>query len=111
MTESVKKDNRGYLYPNKNKNKPTQPDYTGKALIDGKEWRIGAWENKTPEGNSYLSLAYTVPLPPQDTQNSNQNSLTKSETSDTKEKPVEAQKSINDDTDLDSLIDMIDPFN
>lgn len=26
MNDNVKKDNRGYLYPNKNKNKPTQPN-------------------------------------------------------------------------------------
>ena len=58
MNDNAKKDNRGYLYPNKNKNKPTQPDYTGKVLIDGKELRISAWENQTPEGNKYLSLAF-----------------------------------------------------
>lgn len=110
MSENVKKDNRGYLYPNKNKNKPTQPDYTGKALVDGKEWRIGAWENKTPEGNSYLSLAFTVPLPPNESikeENRVSSNQTKPELEAQKEQP----KAIGDDTDLDTLMDMIDPFN
>lgn len=57
-----KKDNRGYLYPNTNKTKPTQPDFTGKVTIENKEWRLSAWENKTPEGKKYLSLSVSPPL-------------------------------------------------
>lgn len=57
-----KKDNRGYLYPNTNKNKPTQPDFTGKVTIDNKEWRLSAWENKSPDGKKYLSISVSVPL-------------------------------------------------
>lgn len=110
MSENVKKDNRGYLYPNKNKNKPTQPDFTGKALVDGKEWRIGAWENKTPEGNSYLSLAFTVPLPPNESTKED-NKESSIQTKPELESPKEQPKAIGDDTDLDTLMDMIDPFN
>lgn len=58
----IKKDNRGYLYPNINKNKPTQPDFTGKATIDNKEWRLSAWENVSPDGKKYLSISVSVPL-------------------------------------------------
>ena len=58
----TKKDNRGYLYPNTNKNKPTQPDFTGKVTIDNKEWRLSAWENKSPDGKKYLSISVSPPL-------------------------------------------------
>ena len=63
-----KKDNRGYLYPNGNKSKPTHPDYTGTIITNGKEWRLAAWENKTSEGKQYLSLVVTPPLTPEQQQ-------------------------------------------
>lgn len=108
MVDQVKKDNRGYLYPNKNKNKPTQPDYTGKCLVEGKEWRIGAWENKTPEGNTYLSLSFTVPLPP--------NSQSPIGENNTESKQVQSSPALetSQDLDIDSILGMTDdedPFN
>lgn len=107
MAEHVKKDNRGYLYPNKNKTKPTQPDHTGKVLVDNKEWRISAWENKTPEGNSYLSISFTPPLP----QNPNN---PQTETSHTKQEITQHQEtknnSIDDDLDLDAILGSSDDF-
>ena len=107
MNDNVKKDNRGYLYPNKNKNKPTQPDFTGKVLVDGKELRISAWENQTPEGNKYLSLAFSVPLP-LNTSDSNvqQNSIS--------ENATQTVAPISDDFDLDTILNSADddnPFN
>lgn len=63
MSEQTKKDLlRGYLHPNTNKNKPSQPDHTGTCNIDGKEYRIAAWENKTADGKPYLSLTFSIPL-------------------------------------------------
>lgn len=104
MNENAKKDNRGYLYPNKNKNKPTQPDYTGKVLIDGKELRISAWENQTPEGNKYLSLAFSPALP------ANEQSKP-----DNKSEPTQDKQNINapvaDDLDLDAILNSTDDDN
>ncbi len=106
MNEQVKKDNRGYLYPNKNKNKPTQPDFTGKVLVEGKEFRISAWENQTPEGNKYLSLAFSIPTP-----------LIDKEAPKVSENTQQGQNilaPISDDLDLDSLLNSVDddnPFN
>lgn len=112
MNDNVKKDNRGYLYPNKNKNKPTQPDLTGKVLIEGKEFRISAWENKTPEGNKYLSLAFSLPLPNQAGENqgqtSNQNVASQNNSAH------QANAPITDDLDLDAILNSSDddnPFN
>lgn len=103
MNENNKKDNRGYLYPNKNKNKPTQPDMTGKVMIEGKDWRISAWENQTPEGNKYLSLAFSPPI------KSNNEQVNKTETILQKNKP-----SVEEDFDLEAILNSADdenPFN
>jgi uncharacterized protein (DUF736 family) len=62
MTE-LQKDNRGALFPNTNKTKPTQPDMTGSGVIKGVEQRISAWENTSPKGVKYLSLIFSDPLP------------------------------------------------
>lgn len=76
-----KKDNKGFLFVNGNKNKPTQPDQTGRFVLDGKEYRISAWDSTTTDGRPYLSLAITPYFPPntqgqpaQSGQNYNQNS-------------------------------------
>jgi uncharacterized protein (DUF736 family) len=62
MTEQPKKDNRGYLYPNGNKTKPTHPDHTGTLMADGKEWRLAAWENQSTDGKKYFSIIISPPL-------------------------------------------------
>ncbi len=108
MNEQVKKDNRGYLYPNKNKNKPTQPDFTGKVLVEGKEWRISAWENQTPEGNKYLSLAFSPPQPANSADGQTNN------TSQPQTSSPKINAPISDDLDLDAILNSTDdenPFN
>ena len=55
MNDNIKKNNKGVLFPNTNKTKPSQPDFTGKIVINDQEKRLSAWENKTPEGQKYLS--------------------------------------------------------
>jgi uncharacterized protein (DUF736 family) len=104
MNETAKKDNRGYLYPNKNKNKPTQPDYTGKVLIDGKELRISAWENQTPEGNKYLSLAFSPALPA--TEGGKQDSKTEQSS-----EKSNLTAPVADDLDLDAILNSTDDDN
>lgn len=108
MNDNVKKDNRGYLYPNSNKNKPTQPDFTGKVLVDGKEWRISAWENKTPEGKKYLSLSFSPPLPANQGQGGSSQSQSNNTTSAATGAPI------SEDLDLDAILNSSDddnPFN
>jgi hypothetical protein len=115
MNDNVKKDNRGYLYPNKNKNKPTQPDFTGKVLIDGKELRISAWENQTPEGNKYLSLAFSPATPTQgDNQGQTSNQGGSGQNSAHSNSAAQANAPIADDLDLDAILNSSDddnPFN
>jgi uncharacterized protein (DUF736 family) len=55
------KDNYGSLWPNENKNKDNQPDYTGKINIGGTEMELGGWKNETQSGKAYLSLKASEP--------------------------------------------------
>jgi len=50
----------GLLFPNKRKEAEKQPDYTGKATINGKEWRIAGWK-RTGQSGSFLSLKFSEP--------------------------------------------------
>ncbi|MDI6976640.1 hypothetical protein [Serratia sp. Se-RSBMAAmG] len=56
--------NTGYLFPNEKKN-DRQPDFRGKATIEGKEFLISAWK-RDKDGAEILSLSITDPstLPP-----------------------------------------------
>lgn len=47
MTE---KDNRGAIWGNDRKEKDTQPDFKGQAMIDGTEYWVSAWKRK-PDAN------------------------------------------------------------
>jgi hypothetical protein len=54
--------NSGALYRNK-KEKQTQPDYSGNCTLDGKQYRIAGWLNKSKSGNNYLRLLFTEQQP------------------------------------------------
>lgn len=52
-------DNRGVLFANEKKNKESQPDYTGKAQIEGKTKRLAAWVRESKDGSrTFLSIAF-----------------------------------------------------
>jgi uncharacterized protein (DUF736 family) len=52
-------DNRGVLFRNESKNKESQPDYTGKAQIDGQTKRLAAWIRESKDGSkTFLSIAF-----------------------------------------------------
>lgn len=70
---SVKKEKRGYLRPNDKKLKDKSPDYIGKFLLEGKEWRISMWNNIAADGQQYYSISLSEPLVPEqvNTQNNN----------------------------------------
>jgi hypothetical protein len=52
------KDNSGSVWVNDRKTEDRHPDRTGSALIDGVEYWVSGWLNKTKDGNPYLSLAF-----------------------------------------------------
>jgi hypothetical protein len=53
------KNNSGSLFRNLKKAKETDPDYTGKALIYGKETKMAGWLNKSKAGGNYLRILFT----------------------------------------------------
>lgn len=55
--------NSGTLFVNDRKEKANHPDYTGTALIDGKELRISGWKKVSPDGKARLSLSFQEPKP------------------------------------------------
>lgn len=56
------KDKKGFLFRNKNKNNTKQPEFTGKIKIDGKEYKLSAWENKNNNSNDYyFSISVSEP--------------------------------------------------
>lgn len=56
MSES--KDNSGAIFRNAEKKSERSPDYGGKAVIGGVEYRISGWIKQNPRGN-FLSLAFS----------------------------------------------------
>lgn len=113
-----KKENKGFLFVNANKNKTTQPDSTGRIIIDGKEWRISSWNSLTHDGRPYQSLALTPYIPPD--QNNQQNG-NKSNNSNNSHSYGNNQKSLNnqnrqatpaaplmDDFDIDDILNSTD---
>lgn len=51
------KDNSGALFKNTRKTKPTHPDYTGNAMIEGREFWISAWVKESQKGK-FFSFAF-----------------------------------------------------
>jgi len=43
------------LGKNDYKDKDSKPDQTGKATINGKEYKIAGWVNESPQGRKYIS--------------------------------------------------------
>lgn len=52
------KDNSGSLFKNERKDSDRHPDATGKALIDGKMYRVSAWTKVGAKGR-FQSLSFT----------------------------------------------------
>ena len=57
------RDNSGTIFKNLNKTKDTQPDWTGKGLIDGKEKAISLWVKQGKNGE-FLSASFQEPWKP-----------------------------------------------
>jgi len=55
------KNNTGAIFKNNYKKTEAQPDYTGKALIDGVEKEIALWVNESKNGKKYFSAAFSAP--------------------------------------------------
>ena len=53
------KDLRGSLIRNDYKRVDNAPDFLGDCVVDGKPFKLAAWENFSPDGKPILSLSFT----------------------------------------------------
>lgn len=54
--------NRGVLFKNDNKEKETQPDYSGNINVEGKEFSLAAWIRTSKDGSKkFLSVSVSEP--------------------------------------------------
>ena len=53
------KDLSGTLFKNDRKEKESQPDYKGTALIAGREFTLSGWVKQSKTGGKFLSLSFT----------------------------------------------------
>jgi hypothetical protein len=60
MTDHPKDAGTGMLDKNRDKQKPSQPDYFGRCEIDGRRYRISAWikDSSKHPGQKYMSLSF-----------------------------------------------------
>lgn len=54
------RDNSGILFVEAEKRSDKHPDYKGRALIDGVEYRVSGWKKQGKRG-TFLTLAFDVP--------------------------------------------------
>lgn len=52
------KDNTGSLFANDKREKETQPNAKGSAMIGGVEYWVSAWTNTSSKGTKYQSLKF-----------------------------------------------------
>jgi hypothetical protein len=53
----ARKENRGYLKPNRSKEREEQPDHSGSINIAGKQYWLSGWRDKTKSGEPILFLS------------------------------------------------------
>ena len=59
MSEYETKDFTGVLFRNDKRERDSQPQAKGSAVIDGVEYWVSAWTNESAKGNKYQSLKFT----------------------------------------------------
>ena len=100
MEQKKDNTNRGYLYPNLNKTKATQPDFTGVGNFEGKNFRIAGWETKNSEGKKYMSLSITEMV----NNGNNKPAENKSSTENSNKDSNQSNNSSTGDEDLDRIL-------
>lgn len=53
------KDNSGVLFKNDKRESDNHPNYKGSAMVDGSEYWLSAWVNKSKNGQMYMSVSLT----------------------------------------------------
>lgn len=58
---SEAKDMSGFLMRDDKRSNERAPEFTGKAVVFGKELRVAAWVKESKGGKKYFSLAFEEP--------------------------------------------------
>lgn len=53
------KKGKGALFENDKQGNANRPDYTGECTIDGRTFRVAAWNTTARSGKPYISLAFS----------------------------------------------------
>lgn len=53
--------NRGVLFHNSKDGNENRPDYTGELDVEGKKYRIAAWNKTSKNGNNYKAISISEP--------------------------------------------------
>ena len=65
------RDNSGALFPVDELKTENHPNFTGKALIEGKRMQLSAWKKVSKAGKPYLSLSFREWVQPESTPTDN----------------------------------------
>src|SRR5690348_13166218 len=57
MVDTPEDAGNGALFRNERREKPSQPEYRGEAIVDGKRYWVAAWI-KEKDGRRFFSLAF-----------------------------------------------------
>lgn len=62
MNNFIQKNNTGTLFLNERKTETHHPDYTGKAIINGKAMWVSAWIKTAKNGKRFISISVQEPF-------------------------------------------------
>lgn len=63
MEKYIPKDGDMSVFPNDKEGNEARPDFTGKVLIEGKEYRVALWNQTSQGGKEYMRGKATLPDP------------------------------------------------
>lgn len=97
--------NKGILFNEQAKKSERSPDWTGKLDVEGKEYRIAAWERTTKTGTPILSLAISEPQEQADVTGATGYEQAKAKAQEIKSRQVDtvAEVIVDEPIDLDSI--------
>jgi hypothetical protein len=58
MSEQYDNELKGVVFKNDQKEKPEDRDYSGQCTIDGREYWLSGWKNRSKSGTPFLSLSF-----------------------------------------------------
>ena len=61
MEKYVPKDGDMSVFPNDKEGNEARPDFTGKVLIEGKEYRVALWNQVSQGGKEYMRGKASLP--------------------------------------------------